>query len=89
MTTQTAVYMSLMEKGATRTKSIPGQPGPAYINNPEDEVTMAMATENTILYNMGKKIWFLVIVIGETRYRVKIGDDTLELFNTGNPGPYD
>ena len=38
---------------------------------------------------MGKKFGFLVIIIGKTCYRVKIGDDTWEFVDTYDPGPYD
>ena len=47
-----------------------------------------MATEKTTLYKMGKKYGFLIIIIGKTRYRVKIGNDTWAFVDTDEPGPY-
>ena len=58
MSTQTAVYMRLMEKEATEITPIMGHTAPENINNLEDELTRVMATENTTLYNVGKKLDF-------------------------------
>ena len=38
---------------------------------------------------IGKKIGFLVIIIGETLYQVKIGDETWAFVDTYDPGVYD
>ena len=47
-----------------------------------------MATENTTLYNVGKKFSFLVIIVDKTCYRVNISDNKWEFVNTDDPGPY-
>ena len=58
MSTQTAVYTKITEKDATEITPIMGQTAPENINNLEDELTRVMATENTTLYNVGKKLDF-------------------------------
>ena len=78
-----------MEMGATDFAPIPGYLGPENIKNLEDEAEGVVATENTTLYNMGNKFSFLVIIIGKTFYRVNIGDDTWEFFNTDDPWTYE
>ena len=66
MSTQTVVYMRLIENGDIKISPIPGHPGPSKFDNLEYQVARILATENTTLYNMGKKFVFLVIIVGET-----------------------
>ena len=54
------------------------QIGPGKIDILEDELSRVMATENTTLYNMGKKFGFLVIIISNNCYQVNIGNNTCE-----------
>ena len=84
MSTQNTVNMRLIEKGATEITPILGQMWPEHINNPKDEVSRVMDRGNIALYKMGKKICFLVIILGKNCYQVKIGDDTWEFVNTYN-----
>ena len=78
-----------MENRDTKITPIPGHPGPAKTYNLEDYVARVLATENTTLYNMGKKSGFFVIIIGKTCYQVKFGDNMLAFYDTEKPGPYD
>ena len=73
----------------TKITPIPGHPGPENIYKLENEATRVTERENNILYKMGRKFGFLVIIIGENCYRVNIGDNTWEFLNTDKPGPYE
>ena len=89
MSTKTVVYKRLMEEGATEITPIMRQPEPKNIDNLKYNVARVMATWKITPYKMGKKLDFLVFIIGKNCYRVKIGDNTWKFVYTDKPGPHE